>query len=67
MGSCLPIPVCRGTFALGEWQGIYLNEHRDVGGRGEHGGYREHRRSVVVTVQGELAERSRTGSFPVYK
>lgn len=67
MGASLTIPVSRGTLALGEWQGIYLHEHRDherhLSGRGGA----VHRRSVVITVQGELAERSRSGKFPVYR
>ena len=59
MGVSLAIPVMRGTLALGEWQGIYLNEHQS--------GHGSHRRSIVATVQGEVAERSRQGSFPVYR
>mmetsp|Transcript_38737 Transcript_38737/g.99053 ORF Transcript_38737/g.99053 Transcript_38737/m.99053 type:complete len:229 (+) Transcript_38737:200-886(+) len=43
MGPSLDIPVRAGCLALGTWQGIYLNEHRDHGGA----------RSVVVTVQGQ--------------
>ncbi len=39
----LTIPVGEGRCLLGTWQGIYLWEHRTSG----------HRRSVVVTVQGE--------------
>ena len=41
--SELTIPVRDGRCALGTWQGIYLWEHRTA----------PHRRSVVVTVQGE--------------
>lgn len=41
--SDLTIPVRDGRCALGTWQGIYLWEHRNA----------PHRRSVVVTVQGE--------------
>jgi secondary thiamine-phosphate synthase enzyme len=41
--SELTIPVRDGRSALGTWQGIYLWEHRTA----------PHRRSVVVTVQGE--------------
>jgi secondary thiamine-phosphate synthase enzyme len=42
MGASLTLPVSRGRLALGTWQGIYLNEHRNFGGS----------RSIVVTVQG---------------
>jgi hypothetical protein len=28
MGPSLTIPIAKGRFALGTWQGIYLNEHR---------------------------------------
>ena len=42
-GASLVIPVCAGRLALGTWQGIYLCEHRDEGGR----------RNVVATLQGE--------------
>jgi secondary thiamine-phosphate synthase enzyme len=48
MGASLNIPVKSGRLALGTWQGIYLNEHRDQGGWG--GG---HQRSVIITVQGQ--------------
>ena len=33
MGVSLTIPISNGRLALGTWQGIYLNEHRDYGGR----------------------------------
>lgn len=33
LGSSLIIPVTDGRLALGTWQGIYLCEHRDSGGR----------------------------------
>lgn len=42
MGASVSIPISRGAPALGTWQGIYLNEHRDRGGR----------RSLVVTAMG---------------
>lgn len=32
LGSFLTIPVADGKLALGTWQGIYLGEHRIVGG-----------------------------------
>jgi len=41
--SDLNLPVRDGRCALGTWQGIFLWEHRRRG----------HRRSVVVTIQGE--------------
>ena len=43
LGASLTLPVSRGRFALGTWQGVYLCEHRDHGGA----------RSVVVTLFGE--------------
>mmetsp|Transcript_17054 Transcript_17054/g.22130 ORF Transcript_17054/g.22130 Transcript_17054/m.22130 type:complete len:195 (+) Transcript_17054:69-653(+) len=48
MGVSLNIPVRNGRLALGTWQGIYLNEHRDQGGWG--GG---HTRRIVITIQGQ--------------
>lgn len=48
MGVSLNIPIRNGRLALGTWQGIYLNEHRDQGGWG--GG---HTRNIVVTLQGQ--------------
>jgi secondary thiamine-phosphate synthase enzyme len=42
LGPSLTLPVSRGRLALGIWQGIYLCEHRDRGGR----------RSVVATLCG---------------
>lgn len=43
LGSSVLIPVHKGRFAFGTWQGIYLCEHRDAGGA----------RDLVVTVWGE--------------
>lgn len=43
LGSFISIPVTNGELNLGAWQGIYLCEHRDRGGR----------RKVVVTIFGE--------------
>ncbi|KAL7519004.1 hypothetical protein ACHAWX_003804 [Stephanocyclus meneghinianus] len=48
MGPSLNIPIKNGRLALGTWQGIYLNEHRDQGGWG--GG---HTRNIVITLQGQ--------------
>jgi secondary thiamine-phosphate synthase enzyme len=42
-GAGLLIPVRHGRLATGTWQGIYLCEHRNRGGR----------RSIVVTLFGE--------------
>ena len=43
MGASLNIPVRQGQFAMGTWQGLYLNEHRNHGGS----------RKVCVTIQGQ--------------
>ena len=43
LGFNLTLPVSRGRFNLGTWQGIYLCEHRDRGGS----------RNLVVTLFGE--------------
>jgi secondary thiamine-phosphate synthase enzyme len=43
IGSTLTIPITDGSFNLGTWQGIYLCEHRNHGGR----------RKLVVTIFGE--------------
>ena len=43
IGSTLSIPITDGSFNLGTWQGIYLCEHRNHGGR----------RKLVVTLFGE--------------
>ncbi|GAX26132.1 hypothetical protein FisN_18Hh248 [Fistulifera solaris] len=48
MGVSLTIPIRQGRLALGTWQGIYLNEHRDQGGWG--GG---HARNIIITIQGQ--------------
>lgn len=42
------IQIRNGRLALGTWQGIYLNEHRDQGGWG--GG---HTRNIIITLQGQ--------------
>lgn len=42
IGTSLSIPITNGRLALGTWQGVYLCEHRDRGGR----------RRVVATVSG---------------
>ena len=43
LGSSVTVPVRNGELALGQWQGIYLCEHRNRGGQ----------RNLVVTVMGE--------------
>jgi secondary thiamine-phosphate synthase enzyme len=45
LGPSLTLPVNGGRPALGTWQGIYLCEHRDRGGR----------RTVVATAWGETS------------
>lgn len=43
LGSSVTIPITNGQLNLGTWQGIYLGEHRNHGGR----------RTLVVTAWGE--------------
>lgn len=43
LGSSVSIPITSGSLNLGTWQGIYLCEHRNQGGR----------RTLVVTLHGE--------------
>ncbi|WP_109410070.1 secondary thiamine-phosphate synthase enzyme YjbQ [Proteus genomosp. 4] len=43
LGQSVTIPISQGELNLGTWQGIYLGEHRDRGGR----------RRIIVTLQGE--------------
>lgn len=43
LGSSVSIPLTNGQLNLGTWQGIYLCEHRDYGGR----------RKLVITAIGE--------------
>ncbi|UYF98837.1 secondary thiamine-phosphate synthase enzyme YjbQ [Halomonas sp. GD1P12] len=43
LGASVQVPVTCGRLNLGTWQGIYLCEHRDHGGR----------RRLVLTLQGE--------------
>jgi secondary thiamine-phosphate synthase enzyme len=42
LGSSVMVPIRNGKLALGIWQGIYLCEHRDDGGR----------RNLIVTAWG---------------
>lgn len=43
LGSSLQIPITKGRLNLGTWQGIYLCEHRNYGGR----------RKLVLTAFGK--------------
>jgi secondary thiamine-phosphate synthase enzyme len=43
LGSSISVPVHNGQLCLGAWQGIYLCEHRNRGGR----------RQIVLTLHGE--------------
>jgi len=43
LGNSVNIPITRGKFNLGTWQGIYLCEHRNRGGS----------RKLVITLNGE--------------
>ena len=43
LGASLMIPIREGRLALGTWQGIYLCEHRNHGGR----------RRLIATIWGE--------------
>lgn len=45
LGSSLTIPIRNGELALGTWQGIYLCEHRNHGGR----------RRLILTIWGDVA------------
>ncbi|MEO6949186.1 MAG: secondary thiamine-phosphate synthase enzyme YjbQ [Ginsengibacter sp.] len=42
LGSSVLIPITKGSLSLGTWQGIYLCEHRNNGGR----------RNLVATIWG---------------
>lgn len=43
LGTSVTLPVTKGKLALGTWQGIYLCEHRNNGGR----------RNLIITAWGE--------------
>lgn len=45
LGSSVSIPITEGRLNLGVWQGIYLCEHRNHGGK----------RSLVATIHGQAA------------
>jgi secondary thiamine-phosphate synthase enzyme len=42
-GSSVTVPISEGRLALGTWQGIYLCEHRNAGGR----------RNLIATYYGQ--------------
>ncbi|WP_210114318.1 secondary thiamine-phosphate synthase enzyme YjbQ [Hymenobacter aquaticus] len=42
LGTSVTLPITNGELALGTWQGVYLGEHRNHGGR----------RWVVATIMG---------------
>lgn len=42
LGTSITIPITKGKFNLGTWQGIYLCEHRNLGGK----------RKLVITLMG---------------
>ncbi len=44
LGSSVSFPIKKGVPLLGNWQGIYLCEHRNVGGS----------RKLIITAHGEL-------------
>ena len=44
IGCSINIPITNGELALGTWQGIYLNEHREYGGS----------RTIVLTITGTV-------------
>lgn len=43
LGNSITVPISNGQLALGVWQGIYLGEHRNHGGK----------RTLVATIHGE--------------
>ncbi|HCH51239.1 MAG TPA: YjbQ family protein [Proteus sp.] len=43
LGQSVTIPITQGELNMGIWQGIYLGEHRNHGGR----------RTIIATLQGE--------------
>jgi secondary thiamine-phosphate synthase enzyme len=43
LGSSVLLPIANGRLQLGTWQGVYLCEHRDRGGR----------RRLVITLNGQ--------------
>ena len=43
LGTSVTLPISNGRFNLGTWQGIYLCEHRNFGGK----------RTLIITLQGQ--------------
>ncbi len=43
LGNSITIPICDGRLGLGTWQGIYLGEHRNHGGK----------RKIIITIHGQ--------------
>ncbi|MBC3539400.1 secondary thiamine-phosphate synthase enzyme YjbQ [Rufibacter sediminis] len=43
LGASVTVPITNGRLNVGTWQGIYLCEHRDHGGK----------RTIVITLQGK--------------
>tara|TARA_B100000029_G_scaffold397508_1_gene395803 strand:- start:801 stop:1223 length:423 start_codon:yes stop_codon:yes gene_type:complete len=43
LGASIIIPISNGNLNLGTWQGIYLCEHRNYGGK----------RKIIVTINGQ--------------
>jgi secondary thiamine-phosphate synthase enzyme len=48
LGCSVTVPITEGALNLGVWQGIYLCEHRNQGGR----------RQLVATLQGQPSSQS---------
>lgn len=44
LGNSITIPITNGRLNFGSWQGIYLCEHRNYGGK----------RNIIITINGEL-------------
>jgi secondary thiamine-phosphate synthase enzyme len=55
VGPSIRVPVANGRLDAGTWQGLYLNEHRNVGGFGSG-----HSRDVVCAVDNEPALAQKT-------
>ena len=48
IGSSVTIPITNGSLNLGNWQGIYLGEHRNHAGK----------RTIIATIHGQTAQAS---------
>tara|TARA_B100000614_G_C14370399_1_gene421096 strand:+ start:124 stop:558 length:435 start_codon:yes stop_codon:yes gene_type:complete len=46
LGNSVTVPIAKGRFKLGTWQGVYLGEHRNHATG----------RTLTVTIQGQCAE-----------